>query len=91
MITAINNGYVIEYINDKWVQQDTKESADIIRPCKYCGKLPSKEGYDGCIGFLPNVKYACCGHDIIKPYVIFNDGRTLEFKNIDELKKYFNN
>lgn len=30
--------------------------------CKHCKKTRTIEGYDGCIGFLPNVMNACCGH-----------------------------
>ncbi len=32
--------------------------------CIDCGKLPTKEGHDGCIGTLPHkdVMNACCGH-----------------------------
>ena len=32
--------------------------------CVKCGKGPTREGHDGCIGTLPspNVMNACCGH-----------------------------
>lgn len=30
--------------------------------CLNCKKKRTKEGYDGCIGELPNVMNACCGH-----------------------------
>jgi len=32
--------------------------------CAKCGKEPTKEGHDGCIGLLPDRKVmnACCGH-----------------------------
>lgn len=32
--------------------------------CAKCGKEPTKEGHDGCIGVLPEkeVMNACCGH-----------------------------
>ncbi len=30
--------------------------------CGHCGIKRSKEGHDGCIGTLPNIMNACCGH-----------------------------
>lgn len=41
--------------------------------CGYCKKYRTKEGYDGCIGKLENVKNACCGHGETKQaYVQFD-------------------
>jgi len=30
--------------------------------CSHCGLNRTKEGHDGCIGKLPSVMNACCGH-----------------------------
>lgn len=30
--------------------------------CDFCGLGPTPEGHDGCIGTLPGVMNACCGH-----------------------------
>jgi len=30
--------------------------------CGHCGLKRTPEGHDGCIGTLPNVMNACCGH-----------------------------
>lgn len=30
--------------------------------CAKCKKGPTKEGHDGCLGTLPGVMNACCGH-----------------------------
>lgn len=30
--------------------------------CNHCGLNRTKQGHDGCIGTLPNVMNACCGH-----------------------------
>jgi len=30
--------------------------------CAKCKKEPTKEGHDGCLGTLPGVMNACCGH-----------------------------
>ncbi|MBP2045247.1 hypothetical protein [Methanobacterium aggregans] len=48
------------------------------RPCIKCGKKPSPEGYDACIGELPGVKYACCGHGVEDGHIIFENGTTLK-------------
>lgn len=84
-------GHEIEYDwnNNIWIYSDTKEPITNIKPCKHCGKLPTKEGYDNCIGELPNVKFACCGHGKDKPYAILNNGERLDFNNINEMKIYF--
>lgn len=30
--------------------------------CGYCGLTNTPEGHDGCLGTLPGVRNACCGH-----------------------------
>ncbi|WP_180897148.1 hypothetical protein [Martelella soudanensis] len=32
------------------------------RPCGHCGQHDTPEGHDACLGRLPAVKNACCGH-----------------------------
>ena len=32
------------------------------RKCGYCGLRNTPEGHDGCLGALPSVMNACCGH-----------------------------
>jgi len=85
-------GYEIEYDwdNNIWIYSDNKIPAIQVRLCKHCGQLPTKEGYDSCIGELPNVKFACCGHGKDNPYAILNSGEKLDFNNINEMKIYFN-
>jgi len=40
--------------------------------CGHCGINRTPEGHDGCIGTLPNVMNACCGHGETKhAYVQF--------------------
>jgi hypothetical protein len=42
--------------------------------CDHCGSKRTKEGHDGCIGELPNVMNACCGHGETKAaYIQFWD------------------
>ena len=42
------------------------------------------EEYDKCLGKLPGVVYACCGHDNkeIGGYIVFQNGVLLRFKEL---------
>lgn len=40
----------------------------MIRTCDYCG-LPCGDGPDPCLGELPGVISACCGHGVTPPYL----------------------
>ena len=53
-----------------WFYADNKQSISIERPCTRCNKMPTKEGYDKCLGYIKNVKSACCGHGIEKGYIL---------------------
>jgi hypothetical protein len=47
----------------------------IPRPCPRCKKLPTKEGHDACLGHIPGLKAACCGHGFPgEAYVVWKDG-----------------
>jgi hypothetical protein len=70
MITAYSRGHKIEYVSNKWIYSDNKQSFDDSRPCKRCRKMPTKEGYDACLGHIPGATAACCGHGTELPYVI---------------------
>jgi len=63
-------GHLIEYRDGRWVYQDTQGSAETGRFCVRCGLKPTQEGYDACIGFLPDTVSACCGHGVERPFVV---------------------
>lgn len=90
-VKSCSQGHEIEYNfdNDKWIYSDTKESIAIVRECVKCRCKPTEEGYDSCIGFLPNVSSACCGHGIDKPFAVLKTGKYLGFDNIEKMKDYF--
>jgi hypothetical protein len=46
-------------------------------PCPECGSQPTPEGYDACLGKLPGVKFACCGHGREQGYIKFKNGRVI--------------
>ena len=87
-------GHKIEYINNEWVYSDTKEliSKNKNRVCSKCGKKETKEGHDACLGKLPGLMNACCGHGSDEPYIQFLDGKCICGNDaeiiIDVLKKY---
>lgn len=54
-------------------------------PCPKCGKNFIKNDddtggwIDPCLGKLPGVKAACCGHGVENGYVYFENGPTIYF------------
>ena len=77
-------GHRTIWINKAWVYEDTGERAGfgyIVRPCKKCGKIfeGSNTGdADPCLGELPGVDNACCGHGVrSQSYVCFTNGVVL--------------
>ena len=72
MITGYNRGNPIEYINNKWVYSDDKKPLeDEERPCVRCGRMPTAEGYDACLGYVKGATGACCGHGIYEKMVMY--------------------
>ena len=50
------------------------------RPCVHCTLPPTPQGADGCLGMLPGVEYACCGHTGVatrQTYIKYDDGRVV--------------
>lgn len=78
-MTARSNwrGNAIENLG--WVYSDTgKPVAGDKRECGHCHRLPTAEDHDACLGELPGVMNACCGHGVSKDaYVQMNDGSIL--------------
>ena len=70
MVTSYARGWEIYLKGDKWYYSDTNEEWKDDRPCKKCGKYPTKEGYDACLGFIKGTKSACCGHGVKESYII---------------------
>ena len=62
-------GHLAEWDGEAWRYADTGEVADHDRPCVRCGKLPTPEGHDACLGYVPGVMDACCGHGVHEPWI----------------------
>ena len=59
---------IYDFVTRIWKYEDNGEPASVQRTCIRCNKLPTVEGHDACLGTIPDVEYACCGHGVIKPY-----------------------
>lgn len=74
-------GHLIELRDGAWVFRDTGEptvGAWQGRPCGQCDQPNTDEGHDACLGTLPGVMNACCGHgDARSAYVQFPNGGCL--------------
>lgn len=62
----------------EWWYVDTNEvfeSKKALRPCAKCGEKRHVDQPDPCLGWLPGVSFACCGHGVEgMGYIVYNDG-----------------
>ena len=72
MITSYSRGHKI-YYDGEWKYSDNGLPMNNLRPCKRCGKYPTKEGYDHCLGYIEGATSACCGHGVIEGYIKYTD------------------
>ena len=68
--TSYIHGHEVIYKDGQWVYADTGELITKKRPCVRCGQPATTEGHDACLGQIPGVKHACCGHGKTEPYQI---------------------
>jgi len=64
MVTSYSRGHKTYYNGSEWLYCDNNKPEDEMRPCARCGKSPTPEGYDACLGYIEGVKSACCGHGV---------------------------
>lgn len=91
---SIFRGHEIYHDGKEWRYCDNNEKTVENwknRACGACGKENTPEGHDGCLGTLPGVINACCGHGRIgTAYVEFEDHEIIRgkeaFQRIKELK-----
>lgn len=72
-------GHHIIFVGGQWLYADNKQhTIGNERPCGYCGKENTREGHDSCLGILPGIMNACCGHgDADEAYVQFGKNKTI--------------
>ena len=65
MVVSYQRGHLIIFDIKNWIWRYKDGVPAIIqRPCVRCGRMPMAEGHDACLGTLPGVKHACCGHGV---------------------------
>lgn len=94
MATSKWRGHKIFWSDGLWCYSDNLQPVrnDKNRACRKCKKENTPEGHDGCLGTLPGVMNACCGHGRKKDaYVQLINGQTIHGKDaktiLDILKK----
>ena len=68
--TSYSRGHAIRYMSGRWIYADTGAVYDDSRPCVRCGRMPLSDGEDACLGHIPGVASACCGHGVEEAYAI---------------------
>lgn len=56
--------------------------------CPECGMAREANGHDPCLGELPGVKFACCGHGgkgPCLPYIYFENGVHISWNQNSKL------
>lgn len=70
VVKSHSRGHEIIFKNNTWIYSDTLSPIEEYRPCKKCGKTPTVEGYDACLGYVEGATSACCGHGIEEKEVL---------------------
>ena len=89
IVTGYNRGHKYVYNFDyEHIKSNLngKELNITEMPCVRCGKMPSKEGHDQCLGRLPGVLAACCGHGVEEGYILFENGIIIRGNLVIEKK-----
>lgn len=70
----------------KWLYADTMQpvSKNKTRSCGHCKLYNNRDDVDPCLGVLPGVSNACCGHgEPNKAYIQFKNGVTVRGFTLD--------
>jgi hypothetical protein len=70
-----------------------ENSSDIGWICPECGMQRDATRYDPCLGELPGVKFACCGHgghrhNCIGGYIYFTNGKLIRFDKLTAIEEW---
>ena len=74
-------GHPMYLDGEEWRYVDNEEitAGQQPRPCGRCGNHRTREGHDHCLGAIPGVVNACCGHgEDALAYVQTNSGASLK-------------
>ena len=74
-------GHLIEWRDGQYIFCDTGESVEKTWRGRFCGRCSQPtpaSGHDACLGTLPGVMNACCGHgEAEEAYVQLDDGTII--------------
>ena len=69
-VTSQSRGHKIYYDGKAWRYSDNGNLLqNEARACIRCGKHPTKEGFDACVGYIEGVDSVCCGHGVSDMFV----------------------
>jgi hypothetical protein len=64
-VQSYSRGHRVYFDGTSWRYCDNNALlSDENRPCTCCGRLPTQEGHDACLGYIKGVSSACCGHGV---------------------------
>jgi hypothetical protein len=67
--TGYSRGHPIRWDGQTWAYADDGSPATVERPCVKCHITADPGAPDPCLGTLPGVHSACCGHGAEEPYL----------------------
>ena len=83
MTLSYYRGHKIFHVDGLWIYFDTLQPVryNKNRSCGKCNQPKTTEGHDDCLGTLPGLMNACCGHGKTRDaYIQFLDGSTVQGK-----------
>lgn len=80
---SMYRGHKMALVDGAWRYADgVAVRDDPFRACGHCGSPNTADGHDGCLGTLPGVINACCGHGTVDDaYVVLEDGSQMDGAN----------
>ena len=69
----------------EWIWSEDNTPCSIKKSCPKCKLFPMENGNDPCLGDLPGVVGACCGHGLEaqQGYLLFENGIRIKLKNAE--------
>lgn len=65
-------------IGGRWRYVDGVLVAGPDRSCTRCGRPPTEEGHDACLGRIQGAISACCGHGVKDGHVLFAGAKGIK-------------
>ena len=66
--TSHDRGHLMFWNGDVWCYENALDYSVCVR----CGKPPTLEGHDACLGHIDGAVGACCGHGVSKPTLMMD-------------------